>query len=130
MEEIYKFWECEGSPGKSNFVEIKILHKSKSTAVDFCFKKKKKTRKRKRKKAVRQCILMLWNVFFLKFLALKLFFQFMFIYSDLSRSKCKQKMEFHFQDYLKYFRFCSNLDQSQSIKSLETGIIHSAPRGL
>lgn len=27
------------------------------------------------------------------------------------------------------FQFCSNLEQSRSIKSLETGIIHSAPRG-
>lgn len=39
MEEIYKFGGCEISPGKLSSVEIKILHKSRSTAADFYFKK-------------------------------------------------------------------------------------------
>lgn len=48
MEEIYKFWGCESSPGKCSSVEIKILQKSRSTAVDFCFKNKKKKKEEKR----------------------------------------------------------------------------------
>lgn len=43
MEEIYKFWGRESSPGKCSSVEIKILHKSRLTAVDFCVKEKKET---------------------------------------------------------------------------------------
>jgi len=41
MEEVYKFGECESSPGKCSSVEIKTLHKSRSTAVDFFSKNQK-----------------------------------------------------------------------------------------
>lgn len=38
MEEIYKFWGCESSPGKCSSVEIKILYKAGQLQETFASK--------------------------------------------------------------------------------------------
>lgn len=104
MEENCKFWGCESSPGKCSSIEIKILRKSGSTAVDFCFKKIKK-----------DCqtlhILMFWNTSF-KILSFEgiLWICFLSILISLEGSASnkqinKKDVEFSFQDYWKCFSF-------------------------
>lgn len=110
MEEIYKFWGRESSPGKCSSVEIKILHKSRLTAVDF---------KKNKRDCQTECILMFRNTSFLVLsceVIVSIHFLSALISLELSANNKqinKRAMEFSFQDYLKCFSFAAVWSKSR-----------------